>query len=136
MLPERIDIEQIDLTKEKCTESVHLFIEFGENYFRYVGEYYAEEENDDEMLGKKDTYHRWDEKIKRENICVIDLRWSLNNKCYMVEIEASGKGENILLFFKKEKDAQKVYDRLDEFIFGTEWKEKSVKYFEDNKKPQ
>lgn len=120
MQPKRIDIEQCDLKNEKCTEGVYLYIEFCENYLLYAGEYYSTFPKDveDLSLGNEDKYHKFIDKVKIDRVSSMSINWSNTHSLYYIEIDVTGKSENMIFFFKKEKDAQFLFNKLDEFIFG------------------
>lgn len=116
---ERIDIDQFSLEFEKVTEPVHLYLELGKNYLKYSGEYYGQILNnrEDPSLGWKDTYEKFTIKIKKDMIVSLDMLWINKNSYYQIDIEASGYGEIIHIRFKKEKDAEVCYEKLNKFIF-------------------
>ncbi len=121
-LPLRIDIEQFDLANEKVTEPIHLYIELAEHSLIYAAEYYGEEpaaeDQEDHSLGWKEMYQNFHIKIKREVLVSLDINWVNKRELWRVELEANGYPNSIKFYFKKEKDARKVWKQLDEYIFG------------------
>lgn len=122
-MAQRIDIKQFDMHNEKVSEPILLFIELGDNYLRYVAEYYGEqpkaEDGEDKSLGWEEMYQNFDIKIKREHLVSLDKNWIHKRQLWRVEVEATGYPNSLIWYFKKEKEAINLYKILDDFIFST-----------------
>jgi len=122
VLPMQIKIEQFDMANERLIEPVLLDVILADNYIQYSAEYYAEqpksEDKDDHTLGWEEIYANFKIKIKRETICSLDINWVFKRQLWQVEMEANGYPNTVKWYFKKEKDANEFYKKLDEYIFG------------------
>lgn len=121
-MTEKIDIKQFDLDNEKVSEPIRLYVELSERYLLYVGEYYAEEpvaeDSEDHSLGWKDKYANFRIKIKKEQLVSLECQWIEKRQLWNVEIEANGYPNTIRFYFKTEKEADVMFNRLDDYIFN------------------
>lgn len=120
---ERIDIKQFNMTNEKVINTCLLYIELGDNYFLYVGEYYGQQpkgdDHDDHSLGWEDVYFNFRNKIKRDAIVSVDRLYNEKYDNWRIELEANGYPNPLRLYFETEAECEIMYQRLDEFIFGS-----------------
>lgn len=121
-MKDKIDIKQFDLHNEKVTEPVSLYIELGSDYLMYVAEYYGEqpasEDKEDHSLGWESIYQNFKIKVKKSAIVSLEINWNNKREIWQVEVEANGYPNSIKFYFEKERDAEVVYKKLDEYIFN------------------
>ncbi len=117
---ERIDIKQFDLENEKVTEAIQLSIELHDRFLIYEAEYYSEVpvSDDDHSMGWKNVYNKFRIKIKRPLFISVEFHWLDLRELYKVEIEARGYSNTLKFYFKTEKEAENVYQKLDNYIFS------------------
>lgn len=119
-MSEKIDIKHIDLKYEKNFETIEAFIELHENYFRYASKYYCDElkNKDDEGMGwDEGKFHQFDLKIKRKNIVSLEINWASASEVWNVEIEVNGYPSSINIYYKTEKEAEALHNKLFNYIF-------------------
>jgi hypothetical protein len=123
MTPERIDIASFDLANEKLNDVKHMYIELGGNYFLYSAKYYGEEpvseDKEDHSAGWKEKKSDFIIKVKKENIASIELYYLNNRDYWNIEIEVNGYPSAIRLYFKTKKELLPVFNKIDEYVFGT-----------------
>lgn len=116
---ERINIEPVSLEDQKITESAELFIEIRENSLFYSCRFYADEPNnpDDKELGWSNVFNRFKTTASKNKISGIELSYLSKAKKWGVYIVVNGFANDMKLFFKKEADANDVYDKLHTWLY-------------------
>jgi hypothetical protein len=113
-LIEKIHIEPVNLEDQKITESSELYIEIRDNSLFYSCRFYADEPNnpDDKELGWSNIFNRFKTTASKEKIAGVELSYLPKAKKWGVYIMVVGFASEIKLFFKKEAEANSVYDKL------------------------
>lgn len=120
-MPERIDIVQFDLANEKVIHSKCLYIELGQNYFMYAGNYTSSkpvaDDSEDHTLGWQESATFFKHKILKSSVVSVEIRWIEKRKYWCVEMECNGHPTTISLYFQTKIEAEPIYQKLDKFIF-------------------
>jgi hypothetical protein len=119
----KITIEAVDLSKQKIIEPRLCEVELGEDRFIYRLKFKASEQhrNDD---GSYDESLPWIEVdndfnfvYKRSAFVGIEKFWVQFEKRWKIMISFDGVGSDLLLFFKKQKDCEAVFNQLVEYFY-------------------
>lgn len=116
---ERVDIEFIDLPNEHIIKPYYMYFKLFENYLFHTGKYLCEipkgDDPKDHTLGWKFISRNFKSKVKRSAIVSVEMFWEEEGEYYRVEAEATGYSVPIRAYFKDEKTAEKLYNRLSEY---------------------
>lgn len=93
-----------------------------EDHVEWCGEYYATyiDEEDEELSIKKDVarYHKWLTFYKKELLTGVEMFRVHDDEYWQVKIFNSGSGNNIIVLFHKQQQAEKLLNLFTEYIFG------------------
>jgi hypothetical protein len=115
-----IQVKPMNLKNQRMNEDGDLRLEFYDGYFKYIGDFYADEpkDRDDHSLGWEMVYNRFDIVVNKTCISGFEKSWAHQYEHWSVYIFINGIGDEIKLFFKSEKDANEVMDKLIEYTFS------------------
>lgn len=116
---ERINIAPVSLEDQKITDSSELFIEIRDNSLYYSCRFYADEPKnpEDKAIGWDNVFNRFRTIAQREKIAGIELQYLPNAKKWGVYIMVNGFASDMKLFFKKEADANDMFDKLHAWLY-------------------
>lgn len=116
---EIIPIQRMDLYDQKMHEGTELRLELYDCYFKYIGIFHAEEPKDkeDHSLGWETVYNNFEISVIKTSMVSIVKSWNDKYKYYCLYISVNGMGEDISLFFKKEKDVDIVKQKLITYFY-------------------
>ena len=116
---EIIQIKPMNLRNQKMDSDGDLRLEFYDRYFKYIGDFYAEEPKDreDHNLGW-DTIHNYFEVIIDKNsVSGIEKSWNQIHNHWSVYIFVDGMAEDIKIFFKGQIEADALMEKLINHIY-------------------
>lgn len=118
-LIEKINIEPVNLEDQKISDFTELYIEIRDNSLLYCCRFYADEPNniEDKSLGWSNVFNRFRTAATKSNIAGIELQYLPKAKKWGVYIMVNGFASDMKLFFKKEAEANTVYDKLHAWLY-------------------
>lgn len=116
---EKIDIPSLDLENQKITDFTELSLEIRENCIMYTARFYADEPKDenDKGLGWENVFNCFKLVASKQNIAGIEINWLDHAKKWSVLILVNGFSNDIKLYFKREGEAQNVFDKLHKWLY-------------------
>jgi hypothetical protein len=116
---DKIDIPAIDLENQKITDFTELSLEIRDNSVVYTARFYADEPKDenDKELGWHNVFNCFKLVASRENIAGIEINWLAHAKKWSVLILVNGFQNDIKMYFKREGEAQNVFDKLHKWLY-------------------
>jgi len=116
---EKINIPQIDLENQKITDFTELSLEIRENSVMYTARFYADEPKDanDKELGWENVFNAFKLVASKQNIAGIEINWIDRAKKWSVLILVTGFSNDIKMYFKRESEAQTVFDKLHKWLY-------------------
>lgn len=116
---ERMDILSLDLENQKITDFTELSLEIRDNSVQYTARFYADEpiDENDKGLGWQNVFNRFRLVASKENIAGIEINWLNHAKKWSVLILVNGFSNDIKLYFKREGEAQSVFDKLHKWLY-------------------
>lgn len=115
----KIDIPAIDLENQKITDFTELSLVIRDNCVEYTARFYADEPKDenDKELGWHNVFNAFRLIAKKENIAGIEINWLNHAKKWSVLILVNGFSNDIKMYFKREGEAQSVFDKLYKWLY-------------------
>lgn len=115
----KIDIPAIDLENQKITDFTELSLVIRDNCVEYTARFYADEPKDenDKELGWHNVFNAFRLIAKKENIAGIEINWLNHAKKWSVLILVNGFSNDIKMYFKREGEAQVVFDKLYKWLY-------------------
>jgi hypothetical protein len=120
MSEEIIHIKPIDLEHQKPAKEADITLELHEKYIAFRGRFYAEEpiDVDDKGLGWETVYNNFDIIAdKRQVVCVFKKLFS-KEKRWAVYVYVNELGYDIQMYFKKETEAQEIFDKIFNWLYA------------------
>lgn len=116
---EKIDIPSIDLENQKITDFTELSLEIRDNSVAYTVRFYANEpiDENDKGLGWENVFNRFNLVASKANIAGIEINWLAHAKRWSVLILVNGFQNDIKMYFKREGEAQSVFDKLHKWLY-------------------
>jgi hypothetical protein len=116
---EKINIPKIDLENQKITDFVELSLEIRDNSVMYTARFYADEpkNTDDKELGWENVFNAFKLVATKQNIAGIEINWLNHAKKWSVLILVNGFSNDIKMYFKREGEAQNVFDKLHKWLY-------------------
>jgi len=114
-----IELQPMDLYNQKMHEGTELRIELYSQYFKYIGNFHAEEpkDRDDHSLGFKTVYNNFAIVVDKKSAVAMEKSWNDRDKHYCLYISVNGMAEDVKLFFKKEKEIDEVQQKLIKYLY-------------------
>jgi hypothetical protein len=121
----RIDIKPVNTRGKEITEHFEEYIQIEDEHLIYVGRYYCNEWEEDGDEGevdklvkiankKENIYRDFYEKYKRQALLGVEKYYSEKDNSWTIELQ----GHCYISFnVATEKEAQKIFDALDKWIF-------------------
>lgn len=115
----RIDIPNIDLENQKVTDFTELSLEIRDNSVMYTVRFYADELKDenDKGLGWENVFNSFKLIATKQNIAGIEISWLNHAKKWSVLILVNGFSNDIKIYFKRESEAQSLFDKLHKWLY-------------------
>lgn len=115
-----IEIKPMHLRNQKMSEDGELRLEFFDSYFKYIGNFYADEPTDreDHSLGWDMVYNYFEVVADKKCVSGFEKSWSHLNEHWSVYIFINGMNDDIKLFFKTQKEADAVMEKLINYLYG------------------
>ncbi len=116
---EKIDIPQISLSQQKITDFIELSIELRDNSVVYTAKFYADEPIDDkdEGLGWQNNFNSFKCIASKTAISGIEKDFLKDTKKWAVYIMVSGFNNDIKVYFKRESEAESLFDKLHKWLY-------------------
>lgn len=88
----------------------YLTVDFYKDYFRYKGDFYADEPKDesDEKLGTKEVYHNFEFFCDKSAIVAIEKYYNNELGCWVVRVCMNGVPADLFLHYRKESEADEA----------------------------
>ncbi len=113
-MTERIDINLVSLSSQQVIQGKHCFLEIHEKYVRYAVAFLANEPDED--LGMtEETVTDYEIIAAKDAISGIQKYYNQVEKVWMVNIFYD---EDIKTFHKHRRDAEAIYTKLFDYLFG------------------
>lgn len=115
---ERINIKPIDLRLQKVKECTEYFIELRDNSLLYSIRFHADEPKDeeDEALGWEEKFTCVTNAVNKQYISGIEKRCT-EYRYWGVYIITVGYANDLKLYFKRESEAQEIFDKLHKWLY-------------------
>lgn len=119
MEKEIIHIKPIDLRDQKPTGEGDIQIELSEKYIIYYAKFYAEEpiNKQDHDLGWETVYNHFETVVSKSAIVGMEKSYMPTQNLWAVYVFVYGMSEDLKMFFKKESEAQDVFDKLFKYFY-------------------
>lgn len=116
---EKINIPSLDLENQKITDFTELSLEIRNNSVMYTARFYADEPKDenDKELGWHNVFNAFRLVAAKQNIAGIEINWLDHAKKWSVLIIVSGFNNDIKMYFKREGEAQSMFDKLHKWLY-------------------
>lgn len=116
---EKINIPSLDLENQKITDFTELSLEIRNNSVMYTARFYADEPKDenDKELGWHNVFNAFKLVASRQNIAGIEINWLGHANKWSVLIIVSGFNNDIKMYFKRESEAQSMFDKLHKWLY-------------------
>jgi hypothetical protein len=115
MIEQRVNIDSLSINKQKIIKDYETYLEFFEKYLKYRLNIKASElvDENDPALGWGEPYIiDYEIYFYRTLISKLSKEYKAREDKWLVTIESSGVNFIILIYYKKEEDAQKLLDKL------------------------
>jgi hypothetical protein len=115
----KIDIPNVDLENQKVTAFTELSLEIRDNSVMYTARFYADEpkNEEDKGLGWENVFNCFKLVAFKQNIAGIEINWLDHAKKWSVLILVNGFSNDIKLYFKRESEAQSLFDKLHKWLY-------------------
>jgi hypothetical protein len=114
----KITIEPVDLSKQKIIEPRLCEVELAPDRFIYRLKFMASEpDRDDEALPWMEVDNDFHFIYKRSAFAGIEKFWIQLEKRWKIMLSFQGIGSDLVLFFKRQKDCEAVFDQLVEYFY-------------------
>lgn len=119
MTEEIIHIKPIRLRNQKPSDDGQIRLELHEKYIFYYVKFYASEPKDteDQTLGWETVYNNYETIVSKTAIVGIDKSYMSEGNNWSLYIFVSGMAGDVKLYFKKESEAQEVFDKLFKYLY-------------------
>jgi hypothetical protein len=116
---DKIDIAAIDLENQKITDFTELSLDIRDNSVVYTARFYADEpvDTNDKELGWHNVFNSFKVTAAKKNIAGIEKSWVSNAKKWAVYIFVDGFANDLKMYFKREGEAQTVFDKLHKWLY-------------------
>lgn len=116
---EKIDVPALNLENQKITDFTELSLEIRDNSIAYTVRLYADEpkSEDDKELGWENVFNSFKTVAAKQNIAGIEISWLNHAKKWSVLIIINGFNNDIKMYFKREGEAQNVFDKLHKWLY-------------------
>ena len=116
---EKIHIPRIDLENQKITEFIELYLEIRDNSVSYTARFYADEpkDEDDKNLGWENVFNSFCLVASKDKISGIEKAWLKESKKWTVYIFVTGFANDIKTYFKRESEAEALYQKLHNWLY-------------------
>lgn len=116
---EKITIPSLDLLNQKITDFTELTLEIRDNSVMYTARFYADEpiSEEDKGLGWENVFNSFKTVASKQNIAGLEISWLNHAKKWSVLIIVSGFNNDIKMYFKREGEAQNVFDKLHKWLY-------------------
>lgn len=116
---EKINIPSTDLENQKITDFTELSLEIRENSVAYSARFYADEPKDenDKGLGWHNVFNCFKLIASKGNIAGIEMTWLGHAKKWSIIILVNGFPNDIKIYFKREGEAQNVFNKLHKWLY-------------------
>ena len=116
-----IDIKPMHLRNQKMSNDGELRLEFYDGYFKYIGNFYADEPKDreDHSLGWETVYNYFEVVVDKRFVAAYEKAWAHSYEHWSIYISVNGMNDDIKLFFKTQKEADAVMDKLTHYLYDT-----------------
>jgi|ERR1051325_7984900 hypothetical protein len=116
---EKINIPSLDLENQKITDFTELSLEIRENSVMYTARFYADEPKNeaDKELGWENVFNSFKLVATKGAIAGIEINWLDRAKKWSVLILVAGFSNDIKMYFKRESEAQTVFDKLHKWLY-------------------
>lgn len=120
MPSQKIAIEAVDLEKQKIIEPRICEVELGEDRFIYRLKFRASEpDGEDEALPWIEVDNDFTFVYKREAFAGIEKLWHQEVKRWKIKLSFNGVYPDLMLYFKRQKECEVVFEQLMEYFFGS-----------------
>lgn len=117
----KIAIEPIDLNKQQILEAKLFEVELAPDRFIYrLKVKTLEPQKDDDALPWIEVDNDFHIVNKRAAFAGIEKWWHQVDKRWKIMLSFDGIGSDLMLYFKRQKDCEAVFDQLVEYFFGKE----------------
>lgn len=115
---EVIDIMPIQLENQKIKECTEYYLEIRDNSILYSARFYADEpiDENDKSLGWETVFNCFKTVARKENIAGIEKTLT-KYKYWGIYIMVSGFANDMKIFFKRESEAQELFDKLHKWLY-------------------
>lgn len=116
---EKINISSLDLENQKITDFTELSLEIRDNSVMYAARFYADEPKDenDKELGWHNVFNSFNVIAAKKNIAGIEKSYVCHAKKWAVYIFVDGFANDLKMYFKREGEAQNVFDKLHKWLY-------------------
>lgn len=116
---EKISLSSIDLENQKITDFTELSLEIRDSSVMYTARFYADEPKDenDKELGWQNVFNAFRLVASKSKIAGLELCWLDHAKKWKVLILVNGFQNDIKMYFKREGEAQSVFDKLHKWLY-------------------
>jgi hypothetical protein len=118
-LPDKINLQGINLENQKITDFTELSLEIRDSSVVYTARFYADEpiDTNDKELGWHNVFNSFKVVAARNNIAGIEKSWLNDAKKWAVYIFVNGFSIDLKMYFKREGEAQNVFDKLHKWLY-------------------
>lgn len=115
---ERIDIKPIELENQKIKECTEFYLELRDDNILYACRFYADEPKDenDKTLGWESIFNCFTTVARKSSIAGIEKVYT-KYKYWGVYIMVNGFANDMKIFFKRESEAQELFDKLHKWLY-------------------
>lgn len=115
---ERINIKAIQLENQKIGECTEFYLELRDNSIEYCARFYADEPKDenDKGLGWENVFNCFKTIARKSSIAGIEKTYT-KYKYWGIYIMVTGFANDMKMFFKRESEAQELFDKLHKWLY-------------------
>lgn len=115
----KITIEPVDLSRQTILQPRVCELELGDDRFEYRLKFRAKEpEGEDEGLPWIEVDSDFHFVFKKSQFAGLEKNWHQQEKRWKIRLYFNGISPDLLLFFKRQKDCETVFDQLVEYFFA------------------
>lgn len=116
---ETIQIEPLSLENQKPTDITEFYFEIRDNSILVSCRFYADEPKnaDDKALGWHNVFTCFRTVAAKQNIAGLEKTFMSDSGKWGIFIMISGFANDIKVFFKKESQAQELFDKLQKWLY-------------------
>jgi hypothetical protein len=114
---EKINIKPIKLESQKIKECTEFYLELRDNSIQYCIRFYADEpvDENDKTLGWETIFNCFKTVARKSNVAGIEKTYT-KYKYWGIYIMVSGFANDMKLFFKRESEAQELFEKLNKWL--------------------